>query len=236
MTWEDTAPLFETLDVLSDDQPHGAAYNMALDEVLLQGTLEIPLLRCYRWERPAASFGYFEPWQMVAECFPSHDLVRRWTGGGVVEHRRDWTYSLLLPRSEPATNLPAGGSYRLIHAHLRQALQVTGQHGVNYCAVATAVDDKTRACFSKPVRYDLMLGERKISGAAQRRTRAGLLHQGSVDLQRLEQAPTSERLLTAFENSLGVHRKPRMLCRHEKAAAASLAVNKYATDAWLHRC
>jgi lipoate-protein ligase A len=35
-------------------------------------------------------------------------------------------------------------------------------------------------CFAGPVRYDVMSGSRKIAGGAQRRTKRGLLHQGSI--------------------------------------------------------
>ena len=234
MSLEDTTGLFESLEVLFDDQPRGAAYNMALDEVLLQGTLKLPLLRSYRWERASVSFGYFEPWWTVAECFPGYDLVRRWTGGGVVEHQHDWTYSLLIPRADPLTNLPAGESYRLIHASLRQALQTVGFDKVEFCTEQNT-DSVSRACFAKPVRHDLLLAGCKVSGAAQRRTRDGLLHQGSVNLAMAQHAPTTERLVDAFSHCLAIHCQHRTLRQDETATAAALAVSKYATHTWLHR-
>jgi hypothetical protein len=41
-------------------------------------------------------------------------------------------------------------------------------------------DAASAACFSRPVRADIFQHGRKIAGAAQRRTRQGLLHQGSL--------------------------------------------------------
>ena len=50
--------IFEELIEVRDETPHPAALNMAIDEALLRQAVA-PLLRIYRWERPAASFGYF---------------------------------------------------------------------------------------------------------------------------------------------------------------------------------
>ena len=227
--------LFTCLDVVMDQLPHGGAYNMALDEVLLQGHLVRPLLRLYRWVKPAVSFGYFEGWQAVAAEFPTYDLVRRWTGGGVVEHRLDWTYSLLLPRTEPATNLPAGESYRLIHNVLRQALLAVGYAEVILCSDPKDVPaNRAHACFVEPVHHDLLWDGRKISGAAQRRTRRGLLHQGSVQNVVLakETADSLDRILPSL---LAPSLQHRELHGDEDIAADHLATNKYATSEWLRR-
>ena len=76
--------------LLDDEPPRPAALNMARDEVLLDGLAvaeNVSVLRVYRWERPAVSFGYFEPWAAVAAGFgDGRELVRRWTGGRIVEH------------------------------------------------------------------------------------------------------------------------------------------------------
>ena len=179
MTGENTAPLFEGLEVMDDRVPHGGAFNMALDEVLLQSLSETPLLRIYRWAHAAVSFGYFEAWEPLASEYPSGELVRRWTGGGVVEHGQDVTYSLLLPRTHLLTNLAAGVSYQFIHARLLRAMNVMGCANVEVSDGAS-YHPASRACFAKPVRYDLLSNGQKISGAAQRRTRRGLLHQGRI--------------------------------------------------------
>ena len=90
--------LFENILEVIDDLPHGAPLNMAIDEVLLRHA-RMPLLRLYRWERPAISFGYFGvAAQILPQCGP-REAVRRWTGGGVVWHGEDLTYSLVVPRT-----------------------------------------------------------------------------------------------------------------------------------------
>jgi lipoate-protein ligase A len=49
------------------------------------------VLRLYRWDRPAVSFGYFQSYDAIANLTPVRPLVRRLTGGGLVSHVADWT-------------------------------------------------------------------------------------------------------------------------------------------------
>ena len=76
---------FESLAVFSDTIPRCAAAQMALDEALLENTSG-PVLRTYQWDAPAVSFGYSQSLSAVAAAHPDRPLVRRWTGGGIVEH------------------------------------------------------------------------------------------------------------------------------------------------------
>lgn len=43
-----------------------------------------------------------------------------------------------------------------------------------------------RECFEAPVMHDVVVAGRKAAGGAQRRTKRGLLHQGSIQGARLE--------------------------------------------------
>src|SRR4029077_7549575 len=92
-----------SLHLFEDTEARGAAENMALDEALfLQATF--PVMRSYAWIRPSVSFGYFTPWRSVIERFAERDAVRRWTGGGIVEHGNDFTYSVIFPGENSATS------------------------------------------------------------------------------------------------------------------------------------
>ncbi len=105
--------LFEDMVEVIDEEPHGAALNMAIDEVLLRHA-QMPLLRVYAWTQPALSFGYFG---RVAEIVPdssARETVRRWTGGGIVRHGSDLTYSVIVPRGHPFFRLRPLGSYAAI--------------------------------------------------------------------------------------------------------------------------
>ncbi len=148
---------------------------MACDEALLQNATH-PVLRIFRWSGPWVSAGYFVPWAEAAAVRPDLPVCRRWTGGGVVVHEGDLTFSLAVPRSEPWAGLRPTESYRQLHEALAGALQSMG--------VAAGLSDEEspagQECFARPVRHDILSAGKKIAGGAQRRTKAGLLHQASI--------------------------------------------------------
>lgn len=152
---------------------------MAVDEWLLE-TAELPVLRVYGWLGEWASVGYFGEIAGARAAFPGMDLVRRWTGGGMVDHRADWTYTIVAPSGEPLASWRGAESYRRIHAALAETLVSEGME-----ARVSGGEEETGAaqCFENPVQYDLLGADgRKLAGAGQRRSRLGLLHQGSVAL------------------------------------------------------
>ena len=218
--------MFETLELLVEGAVHSAAVNMAVDEALLRRT-RVPILRVYGWRRAAITFGYFEKWAPLFAEFPDRELIRRWTGGGVVHHGRDWTYSLIVPRGDPFARLPAAETYRLIHLALGEALRAAGYEP----AVAPQAAPRTSAaCFENPARYDLLVGADKIAGAAQRRSRFGLLHQGSV-----QGVVIPEGFARRLAARLARRVVPRALEACERQTAEALAAAKYATEAWNRR-
>jgi lipoate-protein ligase A len=215
--------LFDELDLLIDPEPRGAAMNMAVDEVLLARASR-PLLRVYQWAKPAVSFGYFDRWEPVAEAYPGREAVRRWTGGGVVLHGEDWTYSVIVPRDHPFARERATESYQALHSHLASAvaggLELTPE----------AAEKRSQACFENPARHDLLHHGQKVAGAAQRRTRFGLLHQGSV--QGITLPPGfAER----FAAVLAPWSRPFSLSAQDLEKAGELAAAKYGTQAWNRR-
>ena len=154
-----------------------AAENMAIDELLLEraSLFEDPVLRLYSWSEPAASFGYSQGYAEVAKQTSLRPLVRRPTGGGIVPHDADWTYSLVFPPTAEWYSLKAIESYQRIHQWIQAAFERVGS--------STQLADTPRKhtqCFAGAERFDVLAGERKIAGAAQRRNRHGLLIQGSI--------------------------------------------------------
>ncbi|MDH7503772.1 MAG: hypothetical protein QHJ82_13815 [Verrucomicrobiota bacterium] len=158
--------------------PMPAALNMAWDEALLEFAPLIgrPILRFYGWTEPAATFGYFQRYVSVEQMVSLRPLIRRPTGGGIVPHDRDWTYSMSIPKGHPWYNVAARPAYARIHQWLHSAFQLLGLH----TRLANADTEGHGRCFAGAVRSDIMFGERKIAGAALRRTRGGFLAQGSV--------------------------------------------------------
>lgn len=150
---------------------------MAVDEWLLE-TTETPVLRVYQWLGEWGSLGYFSRLEEARVLFPGVEWVRRWTGGGTVDHRADWTVSVIAPIGTPLGRLRGAESYRSIHAALAEALRL---EGIDARLSKGAEETGAIACFENPVNHDLIDSTgRKLAGAGQRRTKRGLLHQGSV--------------------------------------------------------
>ena len=150
---------------------------MALDEALLR-SVPNPVLRVYRWIERTVSLGCFGSLAEARETFGSQwALVRRWTGGGLVPHDGDWTYSLIVPAGEPFVQHSAASSYRVVHSALSVALR---SGGIDAHLAADTPAARGGLCFAASVTADVLVAGRKIAGAAQRRTRFGFLHQGSV--------------------------------------------------------
>lgn len=152
---------------------------MALDEALLEAMprLGTPVLRFYSWTEPAASFGYFQRYFEVEQMTALRPLVRRPTAGGLVPHDADWTYSLAFPTVHEWYSLTAIQSYERVHQWIQSAFE---KLGVATVLAPDRLKAKAGQCFVGYEKSDLLWRGRKIAGAAQRRTRDGLLIQGSV--------------------------------------------------------
>ena len=218
--------LFERLIVHHDREPRSAAMNMAIDEALLEEAA-LPALRLYQWRQPSLSLGYFGKFAEVAAQSGTREIVRRWTGGGIVLHGDDLTYSVITPAAHSASACGPAAIYSALHTTIRDALGVEGRAAELAATTAQKISD---ACFANPVRDDVMLLGRKIAGAAQRRTRRGFLHQGSIQLPDL-----SERFREHFARALAQQIERREIPRAVLGRAMVLATEKYATDEWLRR-
>lgn len=152
---------------------------MALDEALLEWMprWRQPVVRFYGWTEPAASFGYFQRIAEVERATPLRPLVRRPTGGGIVPHDADWTYSLVFPAGHEWHGFKAIESYRQVHEWLQAGF---AEMGIPTDLATASRKVEPGQCFAGHEKFDLLWMGKKIAGAAQRRNRDGLLIQGSV--------------------------------------------------------
>lgn len=216
--------LFAELLEILDPEPHSAPLNMAIDEALLR-SVAMPTLRIYHWAQPAVSFGYFGKLEEAAAIAQGRALIRRWTGGGIVEHGADLTYTLVVPRDHLMMRMSALDSYRAIHEVVAALLS-----GEGLCAQISGVVTAApvSSCFVQPVQYDVVAGSTKLAGAAQRRTRWGMLHQGSIH------APESRRALSEkLGDSLSGNLRRLPLPAEAAQEAARLVDEKYGRPEWL---
>jgi lipoate-protein ligase A len=212
---------FHRLEIWEDSMPRSPAAQMACDEVLLQ-TCGVPILRLYRWGAPAVTFGYAQRLVAVEPLARLLPLMRRWSGGGMVFHGNDLTLALAIPASEAG---PAGSSrdiYQGIHEGLLGAIQ-------KILPDARLVLPKEcrcgPVCFESPVAFDIIERTLKICGGALRRSKAGVLYQGSLHLPGAVPWELARSLATE-------------VCAFEKPALLELAIDnlvskKYGTPEWL---
>jgi lipoyl(octanoyl) transferase len=233
-----TLCLFCSLHVYHDNSAHSAALNMAIDEALLEQA-SVPSIRFYQWHFPALSFGYFGKFADVASYADGRDLVRRWTGGGIVFHGEDLTYSIVIPVSDAAFGESSISIYEKIHHAFCRVLNAIGERAVvaggvdpgrGGFAKGAAVTASGDSCFANPVRADVIVDGRKVAGAAQRRTRSGLLQQGSIQGIDLRNG-LAQRLAEA----LSANCSERKINEEILNRALELAQRKYGADSWLRK-
>lgn len=256
---------------LIESPPASGPLNMAIDSLLLDTAAESGTcsLRFYSWAEPTVSLGYFQ----TAADRQSHaassrcPLVRRATGGGAIIHDREITYSFVAPSTvRVASSAPA--LYRLIHEALIATLSEWGlvasmavvppnrhqrplaQRAGDRASPSTA--GEPFLCFQRRAEGDVLLGDDKIAGSAQRRRRGAVLQHGSVLLVRSAAAPElpgitdlggasvePDQLRVTWANKLA---KQCGICWHKQALssdeikqAAGIVEETYSQPAWTLR-
>jgi len=223
------------------DASHSPYLNMAIDELLLEESFnaKIPILRFYGWDRPSLSIGYIQKFNELTH--QGYTVVRRPTGGGVVYHDIDMTYTVVIPQNHKLASTNRLESYKIFHDLIIEALKM-----INIKAefVETTNEPKERStmkCFSAPVRFDITATEKdpngkisKIAGAAQRRTKFGILHQGSIVIENIDkyQKELQDGMIKIFENKMNIAFTNFMPSSQFLINAEQLSSEKYSTEKW----
>jgi lipoate-protein ligase A len=169
------------------DAPATGAWNMAVDEVLLEGVAAgsaSPTLRFYGWAPPCLSLGYFQPFEvvdLVGCCALGVDVVRRPTGGRAILHDRELTYSVALPLRLLGNDRGLLPSYHRLSLALARGLRQLGAPVVLAPErAARAVPAQGPVCFDRPSAHEILLDGRKLVGSAQVRRATAVLQHGSI--------------------------------------------------------
>jgi lipoyl(octanoyl) transferase len=177
-------PKLSHLRVFIDDVPQSGAWNMAVDEALLETAIERDLatLRLYCWREPTASLGYFQrAADFLAEPrFANLPAVRRLSGGGTLIHDQELTYSLTLPVSQRLIERPRE-LYALVHNAFINVFQRRGI-GIRQRGSTVHRREEPLLCFAREDEHDLVLLGHKVVGSAQRRRRGAILQHGGLVL------------------------------------------------------
>jgi lipoate-protein ligase A len=174
--------------LIVDAEPRTGAWNMALDEAILEAVASAaapPTLRFYQWEPPCLSLGKRQPLEGVdlARCRRDRvDVVRRPTGGWAILHTGEWTYSVAAPQDDPRTAGPILDAYRQLSAGLVAGLQRLGAQVEMNPVDPQGVHNLSAACFEVPSAYEITVGGKKLIGSAQTRPLGRVLQHGSLPL------------------------------------------------------
>ena len=235
---------------------------MAVDEALLHNFQEdeMPILRLYRWET-SLSLGRFSNTRKSVDLKilrkQNIPLVRRMTGGGVLVHGGDLSYSLILPRAS-LKHVGVKESYHYLSSfliNLYEKLKLSAEFAYDL----NLESSKSNICMASHEPYDIIIDGKKIGGNAQRYTSDVLFQHGSIPmninnatfddvfleesclndvntLQKMKKDVADEELvslvLESFAQSFEVTLISDSLNLSEQRSADELLINKYSKKRW----
>jgi len=174
--------------LIVDKEPLSGSWNMAVDDYLFRSLGEKPqtTVRFYSWEKPTASLGYSQKAEKVLDVqfCQNHgiDVVRRITGGKMVLHFREVTYSICSSDSSVFTN-KLSDSYRLISEALMKGLDKMGLNSVLAEEPPSSYLRGDLPCFSYASRNEVEVKKKKVIGSAQKRVGSTFIQHGSIPLE-----------------------------------------------------
>lgn len=215
---------------LIDTGPLSGQENMAIDEALLacfKPGFSRPMLRLYGWEPAAFSCGRFQKEEEIIDmqrCRADHiQVVKRITGGGVIYHARELTYSLVCP----AEAIPDSRSVKEAFFHLTsflldfyRSLGLSPLYASEHFRDGRPLGERTPLCFAGTESCDILIRGKKIGGNAQRRLKETIFQHGSIPLEQMpEQGGTYllEKRADLAEKTTSLGDEGVRLSRHELA-------------------
>jgi lipoate-protein ligase A len=171
--------------LIVDHEPASGAWNMAVDEALLESAVAGGqfTLRWYRWDQATLSVGYFQAGNAAQDDarFRGLPVVRRLSGGGAIIHDHEWTYSCTLPAGHDLAR-SAHELYACVHEGVIRALAEFG-FSAELRGKTEACRGQEFLCFGRGDSFDVVMGGHKILGSAQRRRKGAVLQHGSLVLR-----------------------------------------------------
>ncbi|MDP8233828.1 MAG: lipoate--protein ligase family protein [Candidatus Saelkia tenebricola] len=241
--------------------------NMALDEAIFQSFspgVSRPTIRIYGWRPFGFSFGFpqnISDILNVEKCKKNNiPFVRRITGGGVIYHKNDISYSLICSKSDLDIEGGILDSYKVINSFLIRFYKNLGLDA-KFSGYKDSESSDGLCCKAKEV-YDVILRGYKIGGSAQRRRKEVILQHGSIPLQgefdsindffisnsegedkcfislnealgrKIDYPEAKELLIRSFKESFDVSLEESSPTDNEKILASYLVENKYLTPIW----
>jgi lipoate-protein ligase A len=223
------------------------AVNMGRDEALLE-LQSVPTLRFYRWQNPTLSLGYFQnaaDVDIAAARQRGCDVVRRSTGGKAILHEHELTYALCAPEVGALAGGPAA-AMQAVHQAFAKELSAQSEKNVFIRQQSALQSDIVGSawCFEDSSPLDICLDGKKLLGSAARRKNNWILFHGSLVLEVPGETPEIAALgfepnispcVDALAAALGIDFTVGEWTPDEISLGDSIATEKYATEAFLHK-
>lgn len=253
--------------LIVDKTPLKGSLNMAEDEYLLNSLEKDSqtYLRFYRWEKPTVSLGYSQNIEKVIDfnyCLKNGiDIVRRMTGGKLVLHHNEITYSVC-SSDEEIFPPSLAESYKLISQALILGLEKMGVNSYLAAGAPSSYVKGNLPCFSYPARNEIEVQGKKIVGSAQKRLGSRFIQHGSIPVENngslLELVTTLregkskirmtslsevlgrkvsfdwavERLAEGFSEYFGISLKPKIFNAKERERILRIQKYRYENKDW----
>lgn len=192
-----------------------ARENMAIDKALFENFSNTgePVLRIYTWQK-SFTFGISSEIAKVKdkkELLPyGSNYAKRMTGGGILFHGNDISYSLVIPSSY-MHGLNVKESYEKICKFLLNFYTSLGLKALY------AKDDKSihkshnEFCQLGFEDYDIVINGEKIGGNAQRRTKGIIFQHGSIGIFDLDDSLHTGNSLKSFDINISYEEATKKL-------------------------
>ena len=232
--------------LIVSNNKQSARLNMATDEALINSfhNNDIPILRIYSWEK-SFTIGASQKFnEFISTHDYSHNFAKRITGGGLLYHGFDISYSLLIPKSY-MSSLNVKQSYEYICNFLLEFYKNLGL-SASYAKDLNFELSKNKFCQIGFEAYDIIINNIKIGGNAQKRTKNIIFQHGSIPIEKIYNNHIKEigkslfdfginlsyelsqlRLISAFEKIFHVRLEKSLLTIKEKEELELLLRNKY---------
>lgn len=228
--------------IILETQPLDVYGQMAADEAVCEALPARYALRFYNWKSPGITFGYSQRRKAVGEAVaatgsPITDIARRPTGGGLVFHESDLTFSFVF--HQPGVYFEPGKVYERLHSSIKAEY---ARLGVPFDLLTEktkdyAVNDPVMSCFSKPVDKDILYNGKKVLGGALRKLGDYMLYQASFQAPDARANAPQHRnaIIKALGGEFGLQWETAAMTEKTAARTAELAREKYTTSAWNER-
>ncbi|MEA3306543.1 MAG: hypothetical protein U9Q34_02025 [Elusimicrobiota bacterium] len=215
---------------------------MAVDEIICDSLPEKFILRFYNWRETGITFGYSQRHKFVTDAVikankQNLQITRRPTGGGIVYHETDLTFSFIF--HYPGESFKPVEIYKRIHSAINseyaragRKLNLLDKKETNY-----DINNPIMDCFQKPVDMDILCEGKKALGGALRKFGDYMLYQASLQIYKARDNSCfhEDIIAKAFSKEFNIDWIDTTLSEMQVETLEKLKQSKYLTDGWNKR-